>query len=137
MAVEPIDQAPAEVPSLADILATPDFTQFLLNDPHAPMVTMSLEEQALAPARTLVRVPYLEHLLALVMCNPLLFYSPSCNVAVTKLTFPPPLSLPSPKHMLTWPLTWLPSSWAYLTRYGWHSFQKRLLTTAALVIPRW
>ena len=66
VAVEPIDQAPAEVPSLADILAARDFTQFPLNGPCAPMVTVSLEEPALAPARTLVRVPYLEHLLALV-----------------------------------------------------------------------
>ena len=39
---------------------------FLLRDPHAPMVTVSLEEQALTPARTLVRVPYWEHLLELV-----------------------------------------------------------------------
>ena len=36
------------------------------------MVTVSLEEPALAPARTLARVPYLEHLLALVQrgCAP-------------------------------------------------------------------
>ena len=46
--------------------------RYLLNDPHAPMVTVSLEEPALAPARTLVRVPYLEHLLTLVQrgCAP-------------------------------------------------------------------
>ena len=29
----------------------------VLRDPHAPMVTVSVEEPALAPARTLVRVP--------------------------------------------------------------------------------
>ena len=62
VAVEPVDQAPAHV---ADILAARDFAQFLLRDPHAPMVTVSLEEPALAPARTLVRVPYWEHLLHL------------------------------------------------------------------------
>ena len=65
VAVEPVDQAPADVSSLADTLAARDFTQFLLKDPHAPMVTVRLEEPALAPARTLARVPYLEHLLAL------------------------------------------------------------------------
>ena len=81
--VEPTDQAAADVPRLADLMATPDFTQYLLNDPHAPMVTVSLEEQALAPARTLARAPYPEHLLA---------------------------HLPSRKHMLTWPPTW-PSSY--------------------------
>ena len=66
VAVEPVDQAPADVPCVSDILAARDFTHFLLRDPHAPMVTVSLEEQALAPARTLIRVPYCEHLLELV-----------------------------------------------------------------------
>ena len=61
--VEPVDQAAAEVPCAADLLAATDFTQHLLNDMHAPMVTVILE-QALAPARVLARVPYLEHLLA-------------------------------------------------------------------------
>ena len=65
VAVEPVDQAPADVSSVADILAARDFAQFLLRDPHAPMVTVSLEEPALAPARTLARVPYWEHLLHL------------------------------------------------------------------------
>ena len=39
---------------------------------HAPMVTVILEEQALAPARVLARVLYLEHLLGLVQqeCKP-------------------------------------------------------------------
>ena len=69
---EPTDQAAADVPCLADLMATSDFTQYLLNDPHAPMVAVSLEEQALAPARVLARVPYLEHLLGLVQqeCAP-------------------------------------------------------------------
>ena len=39
---------------------------------HAPMVTVILEEQALAPARVLARILYLEHLLGLVQqgCEP-------------------------------------------------------------------
>ena len=75
------------LPCLADLMAASDFTQYLLNDPHAPMVTVSLEEQALAPARALARVPYLEHLLA-------------------PVRWPPDghLRLPSHKHMQTWPL---------------------------------
>ena len=64
--VEPVDQAAAEVPSAVDLLAASDFTQHLLNDMHAPMVIVILEEQALAPARVLARIPYLEHLLGLV-----------------------------------------------------------------------
>ena len=47
-------------------LTSSDFTQHLLNDLHAPMVTVILEEQALAPARVLARLPYLEHLRGLV-----------------------------------------------------------------------
>ena len=65
--VEPVDQAAAEVPGAADLLAASDFTQHLLNDMHAPMVNVILEEQALAPARVLARVPYLEHYLAMLM----------------------------------------------------------------------
>ena len=34
-----IDQAAAEVSCVAELLAAPDFTQHLLNDLHAPMVT--------------------------------------------------------------------------------------------------
>ena len=60
------------VPGAADLLAALDFTPHLLNDMHAPMVTVILEEQALAPARLLARVPSLEHLLGLVQqgCEP-------------------------------------------------------------------
>ena len=61
--VEPVDPAAAVIPCAADVLAATDFTPHLLNDMHAPMVTVILEEQALAPARVLARVPYLEHLL--------------------------------------------------------------------------
>ena len=70
--IEPTDQAAAEVPCVVDLMAATDFTQHLLNDPHAPMITVSLEEQALAPARVLARLPYLEHLLGLVQqgCAP-------------------------------------------------------------------
>lgn len=64
--VEPTDQAAAEVPCVEDLLVAPDFTLHLLNDLHAPMVTVSLEEQGLTPARVLARVPYLKHLLGLV-----------------------------------------------------------------------
>ena len=55
--VEPVDQAAAVVPSVGDLLTASDFTPHLLNDLHAPMVTVILEEQALAPARVLARVP--------------------------------------------------------------------------------
>ena len=53
-------------------MAASDFTQHLLNDVHAPMVTVILEEHALAPAHVLARMPYLEHLLGLVQqgCEP-------------------------------------------------------------------
>ena len=35
----------------------------------------------------------------------------------------PPVSRPLHRHMLTWPRTWLPSSWASLILRGLHSFQ--------------
>ena len=57
--VEPVDQAAAEVPGAANLLAASDFMQHLLNDMHAPMVTVILEEQTLAPACVLARIPYL------------------------------------------------------------------------------
>ena len=47
--VEPVDQAAAEIPGAANLLAASDFAQHLLNDMHAPMITLILEEQALAP----------------------------------------------------------------------------------------
>ena len=53
-------------PSVRDLLTASDFTPYLLNDMYAPVVTVILEEQALAPARVFARVPYLEHLLGLV-----------------------------------------------------------------------
>ena len=59
--VEPIDQAAAEVPCPADLMAT----QYRSMTRMRPW-SLSLEEQALEPARTLARVPYLERLLALV-----------------------------------------------------------------------
>ena len=70
--VESVDQAAAEVPGAANLLAASDFTQHLLNDMHASMVTVILEEQTLAPACVLARVPHLEHLLGLVQqgCEP-------------------------------------------------------------------
>ena len=38
----------------------------MLSDPTAPVVTLSLEDQTLAPAFPLVRLPYLEKLLEVV-----------------------------------------------------------------------
>ena len=88
------------------------------------MVTRSLEEPALAPARTLARV-----------CPTWSTCLRSCNVVASKLTSTLPVSRLSRRHMRTWPRTWPPSSWASLILRGWRSFQKLLLTTAALVIP--
>ena len=61
---------------------------------------MSLEQPALAPTQTLVRAPYLKHLLAL------------------SATW---LHLSKGKHMLTWPRTWHLSSWASLIRQNCRS----------------
>ena len=92
--VEPADQAAAGVPGAADLLAASDFTPYLLNDMHAPMVTVILEDQALAPARVLARAPYLERLLAL------------CSKALSQRNslIPVPQRLHGP--MPTWPPTW-------------------------------
>ena len=58
------DAAPVVVaPDLAAVLATPDVTQVVLADTNAPLVTITLDENALAPAVALLRVPYLERLL--------------------------------------------------------------------------
>ena len=118
--VEPIDQAAADVPCLADLMATPDFTQYLLNDPRAPMVTVSLEEQALAPARTLARVPYLEHFLALVQRG--------CAPADLPTAIAPALAQ-AHADLATYFAT--VSLSASLIRHVLNSSQKRLLTTAA------
>ena len=61
-------QSPDEVPviaapDLAAVFAAQDVTDVLLADLNAPLVTISLEEKALAPAAPLLRVPYLERLL--------------------------------------------------------------------------
>ena len=61
-------QSPDEVPvisppDLAAVLAAQDVTDVLLADLTAPLVTISIEEKALAPAAPLLRVPYLERLL--------------------------------------------------------------------------
>ena len=52
------NQAAAKVPGAADLLAASDFAPHLLNDMHAPVITVILEER-LAPGRVLTRVPYL------------------------------------------------------------------------------
>ena len=58
------DAAPVVVaPDLAAVLASPDVTQVVLDDIHAPLVTIALDEAALAPAVPLLRVRYLEQLL--------------------------------------------------------------------------
>ena len=50
-------------PDLAAVLAAQDVTDVLLAEVTAPLVTISIEEKALAPAAPLLRVPYLERLL--------------------------------------------------------------------------
>ena len=55
--VEPVDQTAAVVPSIGDLLTTSDFTPHLLNDMHAPIVTLILEEQVLAPAHVSQKTP--------------------------------------------------------------------------------
>ena len=58
------DAAPVVVaPDLAAVLASPNVAQVVLDDIHAPLVTIKLDELALAPALPLLRVPYLERLL--------------------------------------------------------------------------
>ena len=61
-------QSPDDVPvisppDLAAVLAAQDVTDVLLPEVTAPLVTISIEERALAPAAPLLRVPYLERLL--------------------------------------------------------------------------
>ena len=48
---------------MAAVLAAQDVTDVLLSEVTAPLVTISIEERALAPAAPLLRVPYLERLL--------------------------------------------------------------------------
>ena len=58
------DAAPGvDAPDLAAILATHDVTQVVSEDVNAPLVTIALDEAALAPAVLLLRLPYLERLL--------------------------------------------------------------------------
>ena len=61
-------QSPDDVPvilppDLAAVLAAEDVTDVLLSEVTAPLVTISIEERALAPAAPLLRVSYLECLL--------------------------------------------------------------------------
>ena len=61
------EEAPViAAPDLAAVLAAQDVTDVLLADLNAPLVTISLEEKALAPLAPLLRVPYLERLLEVV-----------------------------------------------------------------------
>ena len=61
------EEAPViAAPDLATVLAAQDVTDVLLADLNAPLVTISLEEKALAPFAPLLRVPYLERLLEVV-----------------------------------------------------------------------
>ena len=50
-------------PGCAAVFAAQDVTDGLLSEVTAPLVTISIEEKALAPAAALLRVPYLERLL--------------------------------------------------------------------------
>ena len=45
-------------PDLAAILASPDITQVVSGDVNAPLVTIAIDEAALAPAVLLLRVPF-------------------------------------------------------------------------------
>ena len=60
--VEPVDQAAAEVPCVADLLTSSDFTQHLLNDLHEPAQLPA----ACAPARC-VPMLTLPHLAAVMV----------------------------------------------------------------------
>ena len=61
------EEAPViAAPDLAAVLAAQDVTDVLLADLNAPLVTISLEEKALAPLAPLLRVPFLERLLEVV-----------------------------------------------------------------------
>ena len=60
-------------PDLAAVLATQNVTDVLLANLNALLVTISLEEKALAPVAPLLRVPYLERLLKVVRDGTLLY----------------------------------------------------------------
>ena len=60
---EPEAAAGVAAPDLAAILASPDITQVVSGDVNAPLVTIAIDEAALAPAVLVLRVPYLERLL--------------------------------------------------------------------------
>ena len=64
-------------------LAAHDPTQLVLPEPHEPLVTVSIEEQALAPP--LARIPYWEHLLELVRQDlPLAAYLAAMDPALAR-----------------------------------------------------
>ena len=57
-----VNQRRVAAPDLAAILASPDTTQVVSGDVNAPLVTIAIDEAALAPAVLLLRVPHLERL---------------------------------------------------------------------------
>ena len=100
-------QSPDEIPvisppDLAAVLAAQDVTDVLLAEVTALLVTISIEEKALAPAAPLLRVPYLERLLEAVRDAR---HWTACQM---------PFGLRSCKHMMTSPLTSRRLSWRCL-----------------------
>ena len=104
--------------------AASNFTQRLLNDMHADGVTVILEEQALAPARVLARVPYLEHLLGLM------------QQGVSQINSLMPMSRLLRGPMPIWSPTWPHSWWASSIRFAWQPSLKHLLTIRSWGTPR-
>ena len=88
------EAAPVVVaPGVAAVLASPHVAQVVLDDLHAPLVTIKLDELALALAVPLLRVPYLERLLEAVRSG-----TPAEGLADA-------LRPAADRHMMTWPLT--------------------------------
>ena len=67
---EPDAAQGVDASDLAAILAAHDVTQVVRADVNAPLVTITLDEAALAPAVLLLRLPYLERLLEAVRSGP-------------------------------------------------------------------
>ena len=97
--VEPVDQAAAVIPCAADLLAASDFTPHLLNDMHAPMVTVIRPSHLLAcwPACPTWSISLAWYSKVVSQRNSLL--------PVSRLWYVPTLTWPP-----TWPRSWQASS---------------------------